>query len=157
MKLVQLLGVILLATLSFSAAAHEYDAGSIHIIHPWARATVPGQPSGGAYLKLENKGAAADKLISASSDVAGSVELHTMSMAGDVMKMEKVDGVELPAGKTTEFKPGSFHIMLFNLKAPLKEGSRFPLTLKFAKAGEVKVDVVVQAIAAGSPVEEHKH
>jgi len=143
--------------LSASAQAHEFKLGAIKIGHPYARATAPGQPAGGGYLKLENTGGA-DRLLSARAAVAGAVELHTMSMDGDVMRMRQVDAIDLPAGKTVELKPGGLHMMLTGLKAPLKAGDRFPLTLKFEKAGEITVDVVVEKpkpAAAAAPAHQH--
>ena len=101
--------------------AHEFKLGAITIGHPYARATAAGQPTGGGFLKFSNAGAA-DKLLSVSADVSKSVELHEMKMEGDVMKMRQVDGVELAAGKTVEFKPGGYHVMFVGLKAPLKAG-----------------------------------
>jgi periplasmic copper chaperone A len=127
-----------------AARAHSFKLGEITIGHPYARTTAAGQASGGGYLKLENKGAD-DKLLSATADVAASVELHSMSMEGDVMRMRQVDGVALPKGKTVELKPGALHLMFVGLKAPLKDGDKFPLKLKFEKAGEVTVTVNVEA------------
>lgn len=158
-----LLVAIALAATSLAASAHEYTLGTLHIVHPWARATAPGQPSGGVYLKVENKGGA-DRLVSASVDVAKLAQLHSMRMDGDVMKMEELPrGVELPAGQTVELKPGALHVMLLDLKGPLKAGDKFPMTLKFEKAGTIKVEVLVQAMGATSAVEgdmshmEHMH
>lgn len=146
---------------ALSAQAHDYTLGKIKIGHPWSRATAPGAPAAGGFLKLEN-GGEADRLISASAAVSETVELHTMAMDGNVMKMRKLDnGVEVPAGKTVELKPGGLHVMFIGLKAPLKEGEKFPLKLKFEKAGEVTVDVKVEAMgAAAAPAghaHEHKH
>ena len=135
---------LLLCTSALVAQAHSFKLGDINIGHPYARTTATGQASGGGYLKLENKGAD-DKLLSASADVAASVELHSMSMEGDVMRMRQVDGIALPKGKTVELKPGGLHIMFMGLKAPLKSGDKFPLKLKFEKAGEVTVTVNVEA------------
>ena len=95
-------------------------------------------------MKLVNKGPD-DKLLSASAEVAASVELHTMSMEGDVMRMRQVDGIALPKGKTVDLKPGALHMMLVGLKAPLKDGDQFQLKLKFENAGEVTVTVNVEA------------
>ncbi|GAC1549628.1 MAG: copper chaperone PCu(A)C [Collimonas sp.] len=131
-------------TISVSAYAHEYDLGSLHIGQPYARATVPGQPGGGAFLSIENKGKEADKLIGVSSSVAKSAEIHTMSMAGNVMKMREVGEVDLPPASTVDMKPGhGYHIMLMGLNQPLKAGDKFPLTLTFRKAGKIEVSVVV--------------
>ena len=138
-----LVGAALIAT-AMVPRANEFKLGAIAIGHPYARATVAGQPAGGGYLKLENKGDA-DRLLSASAGVAGSVELHTMSMDGDVMRMRQVDSIALPAGKTVDLKPGGLHIMFMGLKAPLKAGDSFPMKLKFEKAGEVTVNVKVEA------------
>jgi len=98
--------------------------------------------AGGAFLKIQNQGGA-DRLLAASSSAAGMVQLHSMAMDGNVMKMREVEAIELPAGKTVELKPGGLHIMLMGLKAPLKAGSSVPLTLKFEKAGAVTVNLTV--------------
>jgi copper(I)-binding protein len=145
------------------AHAHSYTLGDIDIGHPWARPTVAGQSVGGGYLKLSNKGQAADKLVSATVDagVAQRVELHTMSMDGNMMRMREVDAIDVPVGKTVELAPGGMHLMFIGLKAPLKAGDSFPLTLKFQKAGEVKVDVKVEVPKEGAApkpaTHEHKH
>lgn len=143
--------------LANTAWAHDYQLGPLKIIHPWTRATAPGAAAGGGFLKIENTGDA-DRLIGAAAEVSAVVELHTMVMDGEVMRMRKLDkGIELPAGATTELKPGSLHIMFIDLKAPLKEGTRFPLTLKFEKAGEIQVDVSVGALGAATPAKAHAH
>ena len=144
MKLIRFVGIAAWVLASAATLAHEYKAGAITIGHPSARATAAGQPTGGAFMTLVNAGGA-DRLVAVSSEVAKSVELHEMKMDGDVMRMRQVDGIDLDAGKTVELKPGSYHVMFVGLKAPLKAGERFPLKLKFEKAGEVTVDVTVQA------------
>jgi periplasmic copper chaperone A len=140
---------------TFAAEAHSFKVGSISIGHPHARATAAGQPTGGGFMKFENRGSAADKLLSASATVSNSVELHTMSMQGDVMRMRQVEAIELPAGQTVELKPGGLHVMFIGLKAPLKVGDTFPMTLRFEKAGEVTVQVNVEAVKPAA--EPHKH
>jgi periplasmic copper chaperone A len=156
MKLYRLMGGAALALLATIAIAHDYAAGSIAIGHPYARATVSGQPTGAGYLKLENKGDT-DRLLSASAEVAASVELHEMKMDGDVMRMRQVDAVVLPAAKTVDLAPGALHIMFLGLKAPLTAGSSFPMKLKFEKAGEVMVEVKVEAASAAPPEHGTKH
>jgi hypothetical protein len=145
---------------SLAASAHSYKIGPIGIDHPQARPTVTGQPVGGAYMKIVNKGAA-DRLLSATTAVAAAVQMHAMAMDGDVMTMREVDAVDLPAGQTVEFKPGGFHLMLMGLKAPLKNGDKFAMTLKFEKAGKVEVMVHVEPVAAASgaaaPGSQHSH
>lgn len=131
----------------------------IHVDAPWARATAPGQPAGGGFLKLHNAGAT-DRLLGASAPgVAERVELHTMQMDGDVMRMRQVDAIALPAGKQVSLEPGGLHLMFMGLKQPLQAGSSFPLKLRFEKAGELAVEVQVQA-ATAMPAKghgQHKH
>ena len=127
-----------------AAQAHSFNAGDLVIDHPYARATMGSQPNGAAYMQIENKGKADDALLSVSSPVAASVEVHSMKMEGDVMKMSAVDKLELKAGSKVEMKPGDgYHVMLLGLKKPLKTGDKFPLTLSFRKAGKVNVSVIV--------------
>jgi copper(I)-binding protein len=145
------------ATLALASAASFAQA--VKVESPWARPTAQGQAAGGGFLRIVG-GAANDKLVGASSDISGRVELHTMKMEGDVMRMRQVDAIDVPAGQTVDLKPGGLHVMFMDLKTPLKTGSSFPLTLKFEKAGDVKVDVKVQpAPPAGMPATkgEHKH
>jgi copper(I)-binding protein len=147
MTLMNLITGTALALAAFATHAHEFKAGAITIDHPYARATVAGQPAGGGYMKLVNAGGN-DKLLSATADVSKSVELHEMKMEGGLMRMRQVDGIELQAGKTVEIKPGGFHVMFIGLKAPLKAGDKFPVKLKFEKAGEVTVEMKVEAPGA---------
>lgn len=128
--------------IGIAANAHDYKAGDLNIGHPWARPTVPGQPSGGAYLSIENKGKQSDTLLSASSPAVKSVEIHTMAMDGNVMKMREVGSIDIKPAEKITMQPGNgYHIMLIGLSQQLKVGDKIPLTLNFAKAG--KVDVVV--------------
>lgn len=151
MKLRQTLALVALAACSGLAAAADFTTGTLLVLQPWTRATAPGAVAGGAFMKIENRGVA-DRLVSASSDRAEVVELHTMRMDGNIMRMDKLErGVELPAGSTTELRPGGLHVMLIGLKAPLKEGERFPLRLKFEKAGELRVEVSVGGMGAAAP------
>ena len=144
MKLICTIVGLVFSAASLLAQAHSFKLSEITIGHPYARTTAAGQAAGGGYLKLENKGTD-DKLLSATAEVAASVELHSMSMEGDVMRMRQVDGIALPKGKTVELKPGGLHLMFIGLKAPLKDGDKFPLKLKFERAGEVTVTVNVEA------------
>lgn len=125
---------------------------AIKIEGAYTRATVPGQQVAGGFMKIENKGVA-DQLISASSPVAGEVQLHEMAMDGNVMKMRQVKDIPLPAGGAVELKPGGLHLMLMNIKAPLTAGETVPVKLKFAKAGEVEVKMPVNAM--GNPAAGH--
>jgi periplasmic copper chaperone A len=147
MTLTKLITGAALALAAFAAHAHEVKAGAITIGHAYARATAAGQPTGGGFMKLINAGSN-DKLLSVSAEVSKTVELHEMKMDGDVMKMRQIDGIDLQAGKTVELKPGGYHVMFIGLKAPLKAGDKFPVKLKFEKAGEVMVEVNVEAPGA---------
>ena len=124
----------------------------------WARPTVQGQAAGGGFLKITG-GTTADKLVSASATVSKTVELHTMVMEGDVMRMREIGAIEVPAGKTVELKPGGLHVMFIGIHKPLKNGDSFPLTLRFEKAGEVKTEmkVMTQAGSADTASGGHKH
>src|SRR5262249_38293257 len=132
--------------------AEDVKAGDILITQAWSRATPSGAKVAGAYLTVENKGGTADKLIGGSGDVAGRVEIHEMGMDGGVMKMRPLDkGVEIDPGKTVKFAPGGYHFMLLDLKTPLKQGDKVPLTLQFEKAGKVNVSLDVQGVGAQAP------
>jgi copper(I)-binding protein len=119
----------------------------------WARPTVQGQIVGGGYFRIDG-GATNDRLLGVSADIAQSVELHTMRMDGDVMRMRQLNSVEVPARQTVEFKPGGMHVMLIGLKTPLKVGNSFPMTLRFEKAGAVSVNV---RVLPAPPSAEHQH
>ncbi len=147
MRFNSLVGATALTLAAFAAQAHEFKAGAITIGHPYARATAAGQPTGGGFMKFAN-GGADDKLLSVSAEVSKTVELHEMKMEGDVMRMRQVEGITLPGGKTVELKPGGYHVMFIGLKEPLKVGDKFPVKLKFEKAGEVIVTVNVEAPGA---------
>ena len=133
-----------------SSAAGLAHAGDIALDHPWSRATPAGAPVGAGYVTLKNAGAATDKLVSATApDVAGKVEIHEMAMDNGVMKMRPINGLEIPAGKSVELKPGGYHIMFMQLKHPLKAGETIKGTLTFEKAGAVPVEYKVEAMGAG--------
>ena len=135
--------------LAGSAFAHDYTAGSLHIGHPWSRATPKGAPVGGGYLTITNNGSEPDRFVGGSVDFAQKLELHQMSMDHGVMKMRPVDGgIEIKPGETVTLKPGGLHIMFVGLDKPLKQGERVPATLDFAKSGKVKVDFVVEGMGA---------
>jgi copper(I)-binding protein len=131
------------------ASAHDYRTGELRIAHPYARATVPSQPNGAAYMAIENSGNDTDKLTGATSPVAKAVEMHTMSMEGNVMRMREVSSIVLKPSDKTVLKPGDgYHFMLIGLAKPLKAGDKFPLTLSFEKAGKVDVSVWVEGMDA---------
>jgi periplasmic copper chaperone A len=132
----------LLASSLLSLAASA-SLAQVKVDQAWARPTVPGQQGGGGFLSITSP--AGDRLIGGSTPLAERFELHTMAMKGDVMEMRQLDAIDLPAGKTVEFKPGGLHVMFIGLKQPLAIGSKVPVTLKFEKAGEVKVEFDVMS------------
>lgn len=109
------------------------------VTQPWARATVPQQTAGGVYLQLRSPDAA--RLVKATSPAARSVEIHTMEMNGQMMKMREVDAVDLPAGQSV----GNFHIMLIGLTQQLKEGQTVPMSLTIERKGGIRETVAVEA------------
>lgn len=124
----------------FALAANAVSA--TEIASPWVRPTAPGAKVGGAFMTLLG-GKEADRVVSASSPAAEAVELHTHIMEGGIAKMRPVPAIDLPAGGRVELKPGGLHLMLINLKAPLKAGESIPLKLRFEKAGEIEIKVPV--------------
>jgi copper(I)-binding protein len=140
--------VVASAVLLSVGAVHAQTAPKVEAA--WARPTVNGQSGGGGFLKITG-GSANDRLLSASAGVAKMVELHTMEMDGNVMRMRAIDAIAIPAGATVELKPGGNHVMFMGLTQTLKAGERFPLTLRFEKAGEVKVEMQVAAQAPSRP------
>ena len=143
----------LLSGLSLAAArAEEVKAGDLVMTQAWTRATPGGAKTGGGFLTIENKGTAPDKLIGASADSAGKVEVHEMATTDGVMKMRPVEGgLTIEPGKTVKLAPGGFHLMIMELKSPLKQGGKLPVTLQFEKAGKVAVTLDVQGVGAPAP------
>lgn len=147
--------VLALSSLAVQAQTQVQDA--------WVRGTVPAQKATGAFMRLT--AAQASRLVSVASPVAGVAEVHEMRMEGSVMKMAALaNGLELPAGKPVELKPGGYHVMLMDLKQPLSAGDLVPLTLTLQGADgkkevlELKVPVrALNAPAAAQPMHDHKH
>lgn len=118
------------------------QAQSVEVREAWARVTVQGQKVSGAFMKLTAK--ENTRLVGVSSPVAGITEVHEMKMDGDIMRMRAAPDVELPAGRTVEFKPGGYHVMLMDLKTALRRDSTIPLTLVFKNAKGVESELQVQ-------------
>jgi copper(I)-binding protein len=136
-------GALLLA--SQRTTAHAYDVGALHIDHPWTRPTPNGALTAAGYLTVINHGKVADRLLGGTSPLAGSITPHTMSMTGGIMRMRELPGgYEIPPGATLTLSPMGNHLMLIGPKRPFKAGERIPATLRFAHAGAVKVEFVVQ-------------
>jgi len=151
---------LIAAALTTLCAISAY-AQNVTVTDAWARATVQGQKATGAFMKITAKDNA--KLVGASSPVAGVVEVHEMKMDKDIMKMVALpNGLDLPAGKAVELKPGGYHVMLMDLKAPLAKDTTIPLTLTVQDAKGVKstveLNLLVGMQAPGMPSHDHsKH
>jgi periplasmic copper chaperone A len=141
-------GLATLALLAITTGAAAADGPTVS--QAWARATAPGVDVGAVYLTIDG-GKTGDSLVSASSERAAMVHLHTVEESGGVAKMRAVDGIEVPAGKRVVLAPKGTHIMLMGLAKPLVAGETFPLELRFAKAGELGITVVVRAAGSDAP------
>jgi len=132
-------------------------AGPVEIRDAYAHATSTAQPVGAGFLTVANSGAA-DRLVGVSCTCSQSAELHSMTMDGGVMKMRKLDAIDVPAKGSVTLEPGGMHLMLIGLKAPLAEGQDVPLELRFDKAGAVKAALKVKSrVPAGHEGHEHMH
>ena len=133
------------------ADSAKHAEGTIHIAHPFARASAtPVARAGATYLTITNKGDAPDRLISIETEAAGRVQLHTHEEVDGVMRMIPAENLVIQPGETRTLRPGSDHLMMFNLASPLKEGTDFTVTLNFEHAGKVEVTVPVLGVAAKS-------
>ncbi len=153
--LVRMLTSTLLALVCSASFAHDYTAGELHIAHPWARALPPNAPTGAVYFVIHNTGQTEDRLIGAATPRAAEAGLHTNVQLGEVIKMQHLDSIGIPAGAEVKFAPGGNHLMLFGLKQPLVAGERFPLTLQFEKAGKVEVEVAIETDAGADEHANH--
>ena len=148
---------ITLAALIFAAFP---VMAQVTVKDPWVRATVSAQKATGAFMQITSAQDA--RLVEAKSPVAGVVEVHEMVMEKDVMKMRAIKGLDLPAGKTVELKPGGYHVMLMDLKEQMKEGATVPVTLviegKDKKRSTVEIKAPVKPLTTPAKAEpEHKH
>jgi copper(I)-binding protein len=147
---------ITLAALIFAAFP---VMAQVTVKDPWVRATVSQQKATGAFMQITSTQDA--RLVEARSPVAGVVEVHEMTMEKDVMKMRAVKGLDLPAGKSVELKPGGYHVMLMDLKQQMKDGDTVPLTLvvegKDKKRSTIEVKAPVKPLATAATTMEHQH
>lgn len=152
----------LLSALWGTAAMAHPDAAHVHADHAWARASVPGQQATGAFMQLIAQEPL--RLVGVETAAAAHAEIHEMKMDGDVMRMRSIDALDLPQGVAVTLKPGGYHLMFQQLKAPLQEGTQVPLTLVFQDAkGETSrlhLKVPVQRMgpaATPNPAHVHSH
>lgn len=149
---VLLVPILLAAVSPGQAVAAEYKVGSLQITQPWARATPKGADTAAAYMTVTNTGATAERLSCVSSDAAAKCQIHEMIAAGSVMKMRPVEGgLQVKPGETVTFKPGGYHVMLVDLKAPLVQGKTVEAILKVDDGATVQVEFPIAAIGAPAP------
>lgn len=139
-----LLACILSFSMPLSVMASDQAAGDLTFASPWIRASVPGQVNGAGYVQIANKAGQSDRLVSATTSGVNRVELHTIINENGVAKMREVTGIDVPANGTVKLIPGGFHIMFLGLSEPFKAGASIPVTLKFEKAGEVRVNFEIK-------------
>lgn len=130
----------------------QQRVGDITVSAAWSRATPSAAPVAGAYVEIRNDGSAPDRLVSATAAVAGRVEIHEMGVTDGVMRMRALpEGLVIPAGQTVRLRPGSYHLMLMELRRPLAPGDRVTGTLVFERAGTIEVEFDVGGIGAAGP------
>jgi copper(I)-binding protein len=145
-------GFLVFTLLVSPVRAQQVKAGDLVITQAWSRATPGGAKVAGGYLTIENRGSTADRLIGGSGDITDRIEVHEMTTSNGVMTMRALDkGLVIEPGKTVKLAPGGYHLMMFDLKSPLKQGDKMPVTLEFEKAGKVKLSFDVLGVGAQGP------
>jgi hypothetical protein len=137
------------------AHMHHEASAAFTINEVWSRAMPPNAPTGAVYFTLQNPADQEDRLLAARTPRAERTELHTHVQQGELMSMQKVESVVVPANGTLQFKPGGHHVMLFKMTEPLRAGDSFPLTLQFEKAGELTLEVRILDQAPGADPHAH--
>jgi copper(I)-binding protein len=140
-----LLPVVLALVLAACTSSSSSSGGSLTVSDAWARKAMSMDMAGAAYMNITNGTGQADALLGVETDVAASPEIHETTEENGMMAMHPVERIEIPAGGTVELKPGGYHVMLIGLTRELEVGSTIDLTLKFEKAGDVKVQAEVKA------------
>lgn len=149
---------ILLSLASFAGFAHDYKAGKLTIDHPWSRAAPDGAQTLGGYMSIENASSEADRLVAVTSDAAERVEIHEMTMEGEVMRMRPLpDGLEIDARMTVNLRPGGYHVMFIEPARDFAVGEKIPAVLEFERAGRVEVEFHVEAMGAAGHEHEDGH
>jgi copper(I)-binding protein len=157
MKPINLLFALAITLAPAFAMAHSYSHGHVEIGHPWSRPTPPGTPMGVGYLVITNHGTSTITLTGAETTRATRVSIHKTSMNDGMTSMKRVqNGLVIPAGETVKLAPQSYHLMLEQLKEPLKADERIPLTLHFDGADDMEVELAVDSLDAGQKKQEMK-
>jgi copper(I)-binding protein len=138
-----------------TAFGHEVKVGDLTISEMWTRATPGGAKVAGGYFTITNAGTAPDRLVSATSPASAKVEVHEMAMKDGVMTMRPLEsGLAIAPGKSVTLAPGGFHLMLTDLKEPLKEGGLLPIDLTFEKAGKVQATLHIRGVGSKGPADD---
>jgi periplasmic copper chaperone A len=132
------------------------QSGTIQVSDAWARASIGGATAGAVYATVTG-GAQPDQLVGVSTPVAAKAEAHESFTENGVMKMRPAPAIAIPPDKPVTFAPGGYHIMLMGLKQPLNVGQSFPMTMTFAHAPPVTVDVHVQPLGRKAAPDSHMH
>ena len=143
MKRLAVIGIVLILAVVVAACGGSSGGSGLILSDAWVRNPAIADQPGAAYLVIQNNGAA-DKLLSVTSDIVQTIELHESMMSGNMMQMSPVPNIEVPANGKVELKPGGFHLMLIGLTRPLKVGDKVQLTLNFEKAGSIPVTANVR-------------
>ncbi|MES9991978.1 MAG: copper chaperone PCu(A)C [Candidatus Thiodiazotropha sp.] len=149
-----LLGLLLMAICQAAVAGSVADG--IMVDDPYVRAVPPGQPNSASFMVLHNKGDEGSALTAASSPAAEVVELHTHTMEDGMMRMRKVEKIDLPAGEAVSLQPGGLHVMLIGLKQQLAPDQNVPITLMFEDGSSVQVDAPVRKLQMKMKQGDHK-
>jgi len=144
-KRISSLSLLFLLSLGGSAFAQSAN-DDVTISEAYVRAVPPGQPNSAAFMEIKNGGGVDHSLVSGSSPVSEVVELHTHTMEGGMMRMRRIDKIDLPAGQEVSLKPGGLHVMLIGLKQPLAPEGSVPITLRYEDGSEVTVKAPVRKL-----------
>lgn len=146
------------ASMMLSAGVFAGSADQVSVQDPYVRLAPPNAPATGAFMVIKNNGEKDIKVVKADNPASKVTELHTHLNEGGVMKMRPVQGIDIKSKGEAVLKPGGMHVMLIDLKSAMKEGDVVPITLTFDDGSTKKVDAkVVRPMAAGAPMQEHKH
>jgi len=157
MKPINLLFALAITLAPTFAMAHSYSHGDVEIGHPWSRPTPPGTPMGVGYMAITNNGKSDITLTGAETDRAARVSIHETSMKDGMMSMKHMHGgLVIPAGETVKLEPQGHHLMLEQLKEPLKADERVPLTLHFDGADDMDVELAVGSLDGGQKMPDMK-
>ena len=157
MKIKHFTMAIALFAVTLVAPAQEFKVGQLSVHNPWARPLPPVSKNGAAYLSVTNHAMHAERLVSASTPIAGHVEFHTHVRSGEMMMMQRLEAVEIGAHGTVNMVPGGMHVMLIGMKKPLIAGESFALTLNFENAGSTVVAVTIEARANSAQMPTMQH